>query len=134
MCKAARELHATVGALILDEVKKLPGDGSRRKFWELMRDSIAKRLPQEPGRPAALENRPKACRATSDSYEEAIELIETIRELADSICENGQDFAASVLEKAESICESVERAGSATDGQLGALENMQGGLERWFHD
>ena len=63
-----------------------------------------------------------------------MDLIEEIRERAESICENGQDFAASVLERAESIGRSVERGGGATEAQLAALENMLDGLDRWFHD
>lgn len=132
MCKAAKELHRTIGELLAEEVPKLPGDASRRKFWELMAESVRKNLPEE----RQEESQPQAekQRIMPQSYLEASELIDSIGTLADDICDNGRDFAESVVERAESIGESVERAGCATDNQLAALQNMKEGLERWFHD
>jgi hypothetical protein len=134
--RAARGLHADIGNLIRGEVDRLPSDESRAKFWRLMLESVQKNLPlapvllpAEPEKPK--EQKPPRCSA---SYDEAMGLIDEIEDLAGSICENGQDFASSVEAKAVSIGESVERAGSATDGQLQALANMAEGLRAWFHD
>lgn len=134
MCKAARDLHRTIGEILAEEVPRLPGSGSRKLFWELMRESVQKNLPPtppSPPKPAVV--RPSSVR-TSQSYDDALELIAEIHDLADSICENGQEFAASVVERADSIGESVERGGGATVKQIDALENMRNGLEQWHHD
>jgi methyl-accepting chemotaxis protein len=139
MCEAAKELHRIIGELLAVEVPKLPGDASRRKFWELMLESVGKNLPdvwqsvRESFR-AEAEKAEKLKPSVSQSYEDAMALIDEIRELADQTCDAGRDFADSVSDKARSIGESVERSGSATDGQIKALQNMLDGLERWQHD
>lgn len=129
--KAAWALHATIGELLASEVSNLPSDRSRRKFWELMRDSVAKNLPQ-------LEESKSEQEAPSMHWsrtqEVAFATMAEIEELAGSICAAGEDFTASVLEKSQDIIASVEQAGWATDSQLEALENMLEGLQAWFHD
>jgi hypothetical protein len=132
MCKAAKELHRTIGELLAEEVPKLPGDASRRRFWELMAESVGKNLPG-----AFIAASPEAGRLApkvSQSYEDAMTLVDEILELVDQTCDAGRDFAESVSDKARSIGESVERSKSATDGQIKALQNMLDGLERWQHD
>lgn len=124
---AAFTLHKQMGEFLLPKIAGLPSDESRHIFWRLMLESVQKNIkPRTPPKP------PKPSRATS--ADDALEMVDEIRNLADSICENGQEFADSVLEKAESIAETVERSDYATDGQLQALENMLEGLRAWFHE
>lgn len=115
-----------------EEVPKLPSGRSRDIFWHLMHESIRKNIPQAAETVEKDEKRKP--RASSASHDEAMALIDEIEDLACSICEAGQDFADSVSSKAADIATSVERSGSATDGQLQALQNMLEGLQRWFHD
>lgn len=129
--RAARELHATVGELLRDEVPRLPTDRSRALFWQMMAASIEKNLPQKTAQ-TAHKKRPTPSRP--ETVDEALSLIADIEDMAESICEEGEDFAQSVLEKAQGIGETIERLSSVTDGQLQALENMAIGLRRWFHE
>jgi hypothetical protein len=63
---------------------------------------------------------------------EALDLVDSIENLAGDLPEEGRDFGESVTEKANDIAENIRRHRRVTDKQLGALENMLGGLERWF--
>jgi len=128
--KAARNLHRTIGRLLAGEVPLLPSDQSRRRFWELMRESIEKKL-----LPATESTKPAPVSPASNSHDEACEMFSEIEDLVanGNIPDAGYDFATSVLEKATEIIATVERIGSATDGQLAALENMLEGLSKWFH-
>lgn len=134
MCKAAKELHRTIGELLAEEVPKLPGDASRRKFWELMARSVEKNLAGVFVAATPDTEKPERKAKTSQSYLDAVALVDEILEMADQTCDAGREFAESVAEKARLIGESVERSGAATDGQITALQNMLDGLERWRHD
>lgn len=123
---AAWTLHKEVGEFIQARIGKLPSANSVGIFWRTMRESVAKNCGEQ-------EQRPRK-RKPAKSYEEAMSLVEAIRDSVGDICEAGQDFAASVEEKTEAIAESVERSMSATENQIAALENMLDGLRRWFHD
>lgn len=68
---------------------------------------------------------------TLASLEKAMSLVEEIRDLAEVVCEDGQEFAQSVLERTESIADWVEENKTATDAQIEALENMLDGMEAW---
>lgn len=65
---------------------------------------------------------------------EALELAESIEELAGQLPEEGEEFGMSVTEKAEEIALNIDAYNRVTDAQLSALENMLDGLQRWFHD
>ena len=130
--KAAQSLHAAIGELLAGEVPQLPSDRSRETFWELMFGSALKNLPEKPQELKQKKTRPPI--HWTRTQEEAFVLVGEIEELADSIVFEGEEFAASVLEKSKSIGTSVEQAGWATDRQLEALENMLEGLRRWHHN
>lgn len=66
-----------------------------------------------------------------ESYENAMSLIDEIRQLAEEVPVEGEDFAKSVLGKAASMEDNIESYESATSNQLRALENMANGLEKW---
>lgn len=65
---------------------------------------------------------------------EALELAESIEELAGQLPEEGEEFGMSVTEKAAEIALNIDAYNRVTDAQLSALENMLDGLQRWFHD
>ena len=103
-------------------------DGKKFTLYPAKPELIARHpLPKEVT-PVATNQTP------TPSAEEALALIDEIEELAASICSNGADYAESVLGTAHSIGASVEKANSATPGQITALSNMVSGLQAWFHD
>lgn len=122
---AARNLHRAVGVFLSKEVPLLPTDCSREQFWRMMLESVQKNM---------LVHDERESRSVSTSYDDAMYLVQEIRDLVPDVCEAGEDFAASVEEKADAIAESVARHRAATEGQLTALENMLDGLRRWVHD
>jgi len=66
--------------------------------------------------------------------QEALGLAEQIQDLAGDLPEEGEDFGISVAEKAADIAANIEAHKRVTDNQFAALENMLGGLQRWFHN
>ena len=76
---------------------------------------------------------------TSCQWEAAIRLSETVIGLAEEISEqffhdnaDAMEFAESVKSKTESISDWVETNKHVTQNQLGALQNMKDGAERWL--
>ena len=67
----------------------------------------------------------------STDWEEALEIVDEIHEVADDVPERGEDFAISVTEKARSIGATIAEREHVTDAQMEALENMLAGLQRW---
>lgn len=67
-------------------------------------------------------------------FEEAIEILEDIFYLCENIPDVGEDFAESVLVTAKDIKKSIVVNDRVTPGQFRALENIQRGLKKWFHD
>ena len=130
---AAKELHATIGELVLSEIPKLPSGRSREIFWRLMMESIERRVAPAPAIAIAPPPQPKPPPSNSDT-KYAFELIAEIGSFAEDMPERGEEFATSVLDKTRHIEANIERFGRVTDGQISALENMRDGLSRWFHD
>lgn len=64
--------------------------------------------------------------------DKAIEQCENILELLDDLPERAEDFADSVREKVESIKGWIEENDHVTDGQINALDNMEGAVLRWI--
>ena len=132
---AAEELHRVIGELLFDAVPKLPSGESCVMFFRLLKESAEKNLPACKPKQLTEEQREKIRNLKlQPNIAEAEGLIDEIESMAGDICENGQEFAESVLERTKSIRESIEKAGRATEGQITALENMAEGLRAWFHD
>jgi hypothetical protein len=132
--KAAEDLHRLAGEILRDAIAALPSDRSRQIFFEMLKATAEKNLPAAaPTRNTIPHPLTEASSLDADA-DEAITLVDEIRELADQVPDRGREFAESVLERAKAIGESIERSGRATEKQLAALENMLAGLEAWVHE
>lgn len=70
-------------------------------------------------------------RPQGNDVDAALESIDESLQLVDEVPERGQDFAESVAGKLRSIANKIEESDEVTPGQVQAIENMRGGLERW---
>lgn len=64
---------------------------------------------------------------------EALDHCNYILDNVDEVPEKGAAFADSLRDKATSMKESITKAGTATDRQVSALENMHAGLDKWLN-
>jgi len=130
--KAAREQAA--------EYVDLLGKQSPR-FWEHLAKIAAERAGSTPEGLAGKGERrssvpaspPPAKVLALDALAYAAELGDEITDLADQVPEidRAQEFAESARCTAADIGESIEAAGSATEKQIKALENIRNGLQKW---
>lgn len=136
--KAAEALHNAVLEIAQQECQDLPSDASREMFWRKLAASVRKQLPappvQEPTKPARPRQPATATVDRDAAAAEALEVAGEIQEMADIVCEEGEEFARSVSDRAAAIAETIERTGTASERQLEALRNMRSGLERWFYE
>lgn len=133
--RQAEDLHQMIGEVIRNYVESLPTDRSRQIFFRMLRDSAVKNLPADSSPTHNTSPHPLTIPSSLDcDAEEAIGLVDEIRETADMVSDAGQDFAQDVLAKAVSIGETIERSGRASAKQVEALENMLAGLQAWIHD
>lgn len=58
---------------------------------------------------------------------------ELIASLDDATRMKAPQFFDSISKKADSIGETIDRLDRVTDGQTGALANMEAGISKWIH-
>ncbi len=131
--KDAYSLAGDIADLLQSELPRLPSDESRQEFWQMMHDASARKLKRKPACLVVSVAR-KRTEVRPDEVEEALALVEDICAKADEVPEAGEEFAQSVFSKAEDIGENIEQHNRVTEAQMTALENMNEGLDKWFHD
>ena len=137
----ADELSRQFVDLLRDELPKLPSDRSRMLFWSKLHDAAARRIKPAPAcvhcRPIAELYKPNRKPPPSSGTEDidgALAIAEEIQAMAEELPDEGYEFGESVSAKAADIAENIEEHNRVTPGQMEALENMQDGLSKWFHD
>jgi hypothetical protein len=63
----------------------------------------------------------------------AMRIQELITSLDDATRTKAADFFDSVGKKAESIGETIDRLDRVSDGQMGALTNIEAAVRKWIH-
>lgn len=143
--QAGRRFFEQAAQLLAPGIRELSTE-AQNEFWRLMFAAAEKRHKPRPqpanprgiAAPAPSPARQVVIEATARRKEadervgQARELIASIHALAEQLPPRGEDFGLSVCEKADDISASIDEAGSVTDGQITALENMLSGLERWI--
>ena len=63
-----------------------------------------------------------------------LEQCDEILRMCQDLPEAGESFGESVAEKVEGIRDTIAERGFVTSNQKEALDNMEDGVSRWFHD
>jgi len=76
----------------------------------------------------------KSDEESESDADEAIEQAERIIEMTNELPVAGSAFGDSVAGKCEEIAANIRKFRRVTESQQNALDNMESGVSRWFHD